>query len=692
MAEKKPKSSKAKNDKLQKANDEARASINPMSEVAQLMIKVYPEQLIRTMGTALENDTIHRYVTQIFEQCKNPDGTSKFDKDNPMDDDTRDKVRAINDELNTYAHTTCQDKGYYETFFTTIEDLDDELFEAYAILHDSDYTGKSFWDYHQDKPHIHVGIRSLKFYEQVKPRRKAFQVQRMLDLLGIVFDKKLDGDLVDNDAIAAVHYWSNYIYYLTHEDEKSMLEGKHQYGRGEIRTNSSQARYEATIRGIDTIRTRQVTIKDIAEHRKDIIDLASQGLTSHDVLTAICDMDTAVDYIETSNSLGRQFNDVYLKGAEQWIASNPRMDSHCIYIQGSPDMGKTYAFDRVTEAMGVTPDTVFIPKGTDLATFYGLTTKHKWGLFDDVPIKYILKVGDDKPCYVRCLYGFACCAIENLIIINNAPFDDYFSYYGDDEDKDKMEAVKSRFAVARITPTGGYILDKVMTRGSRTDRVYKDKEWVINFLDKFTESTKEYCKEESLPSSIIMETDCREMGLQLLKYDNIMHSPFPEDREMLKLLPLRDKFLNEMKSLYHSIDPEDPSSEFVVMQHLKDYLKDRYLFELQCLADKQYDLYSCYEDWLNDNDYAMQAYCDWCDDEPEEVGEILLTPINPDIDPNCYFENPIIFDKVEIELQNKMDFNLMLEEAYHEYVISTKDMPFLTFTEWVNKNYEKSSL
>lgn len=562
---------------IEEKNSEKRLNVGIDSFVSQLMIKIYDEHIIRYYGTAAENDTVKSYVQQLFSLIKQKqDVVNKYnelskgklssEEKNSLVEKKEvelvpieEKFASVQLEKASYTGRICSEGKYYEKFFRNIEECDDSEYEIYAILHDKDVEWEDFFTSKKDVQHIHIGFRCLGTEGKVKPRRKRVAVSFILDLLHIKFDPELDESILDHDAIAIVQHWANYVYYLTHEDEKSMVDGKFMYDRDEIVRNCSKARYEATIRGIDSLRKTKIDTVDISSVRTEFVKMASEGHSLDDIIDVFFPREETRNYIKTNKTSSVMVNEMYKEGANNWISSFPSMVCRNIYIKGKPSIGKTYSIKRVLKDIGVPDGEIFIPRGQDGTTFVGLTSAHKWGIFDDTEVSQIIKVGDDSPCFVRCLYGYTLCALQYNIVISNQSFEKYFGYYKDKQ-PDKYDAVLSRFCIAEFRDDGTYSVKKYMSRGSRSDRIFEDKKWCNDILKRMSEYISSYSERDNY-DSVIADADNAEEAKDLLRFNSAFDVPFMENERTVLMDVLGrvrydayKAFIRGMRSYYSWIE------------------------------------------------------------------------------------------------------------------------------------------
>lgn len=534
--------SREKNKNVGKSNidkmHDVELSVNKDSQVSKLGIKIYYEQIIRYYGTELEKDTIHKYITQLFElrskrnevegilkaekEKKSPD--SKLIEDNEKElTELEGKADSVMEEKRSYLKSVISSTDYLTRFWDNLEHIDSAMFEVYGILHNMDTVPIDFFNSKDDEHHLHIGIRSLTMSYKTASVAKRYPISYLLRLLHIEFDPELDKGIVDHDAVAYVYYWCNYVYYLCHDDDNSESEGKYHYDRSCVHMNVTEDKYNDTLRGVLTCRKRKVSTSDIAEYRQQIIELASMGRSSDSVMRSVFVEEDARDLIYTNDNLEKAFNKHYKRGIDLWIANNPTFYKRCIFIYGKGEIGKSRALASTIASLGYRPEEIFIPKGTDNTLYMGLELTHKVAVFDDIDAKMVLKVCDDRPCTPRVLFGFAFAALELVIICTNEKPLDYFSYY---KDSAKYEPTLSRLAVFKVEDADGSVtFEKPMTRGSRNDRIYEDKNYCLDFIHKFETYTKAYCENISIPPEVCLMTNDRTEGVALMRYRSFKTIP-----------------------------------------------------------------------------------------------------------------------------------------------------------------------
>lgn len=578
-----------KNDKLDNNTAKLKKAVCEKSSVSSLMIKIYDEQIMRVYADSFENDKMHKYVQELLDLTLQKTSTEELlekEKDDTNRQSLTDKIEELKNDISKvkkdkaeWSYSLCKNKGYYDAFFNNLESIDNEEYEIYGILHDKDLQIEDFFNYKADIQHIHIGVRSLKTTGKVQPVPKRFEVEEMCKMLKVEFREDLDKKILDNDAIDIVKKWHNYVYYLTHEDDNSRIEGKHVYEREEIHMNVTSERYLATIRGINRITHTKVTKEEIAEVFDDIAGFGQEGKPFDLMMKTIFPNTSTRNYIKVNEPILKAVQKAYNTGADEWIATFPTLDSHCIFIYGEYDTGKSSAITSALEQLNVDPKTIHIPKGADDLTLYlGLTTNHKWAVFDDVSMKMILKVADKKPTYVRCMFGYTLCALENIIVVSNKSPKEYFHL--DDENPDKRaqgEAMLSRFAVFKTSIyDNSLVLEQYMKRGTRgTSMFFDNKRWINNLVDKINPSLIEYGKKDKMDNTEMLLLDTPE------EYDAWMwNKHLAADDDYWIKIPDIKKFLEYFRYYYNIFNDTDAALDEIQNdlrdEYMTKYLRERY--------------------------------------------------------------------------------------------------------------------
>lgn len=169
----------------------------------------------------------------------------------------------------------------------------------------------------------------------------------------------------------------------------------------------------------------------------------------------------------------RKSYDVGVKEAVERLQASGILRT-CVFIQGPPGIGKTYAVHQALLALGLAEDEIYTPTATGTGKYDELMPYHKAVALDDNAGSSILPMTDNYPCKVyrrgsgdRWWLGSHYVATSNLSfaewagpsVMHQAPRDSgsvrgRLAPVVTDADKPLMDAAISRFYILRVIPHG----------------------------------------------------------------------------------------------------------------------------------------------------------------------------------------------------------------------------------------------
>ena len=357
-----------------------------------------------------------------------------------------------------------------------------------AIRHDRDeFYENDFWESSKEKPHYHI-VFLMQGHDNSGNKNRIY-LHNVFEILGIVFRKE-DVNLWKNRGVETVAHVPNKITYLTHDTEEAILDGKAQYELYELVSN-------LTIEEIETYRNEY-----FAQPKKRQKSLFTKAeLSAYDEIAYQLGLQLQ-DYNEwyatlpfgvRDNSSIKTIEKRYFCGLQQRIhGAMSQMTRLCVYIQGEPNTGKTYASEKALTLLGQDILQV-VESGT--GKFDDLKATTGAIIVDDATIPNLLNMSDNKICkaYKRNANNPYWCG-QYLIVTSNNPFDVWLDMCGSFSDKNK-EAIKSRFFICRLeTNENGetqLYCESPSERGTAQDIERRGKLYV-EFGQKFNETIKQY--------------------------------------------------------------------------------------------------------------------------------------------------------------------------------------------------------
>lgn len=392
-----------------------------------------------------------------------------------------DRVRTLN--LKFYDE---QLPGGFDALRSVVESLDPKEWEAFVAMHDSDDdTTSDFWLPATMKTHYHLVIR--------RPDEGRFKILPTLAMLGIRYrvmpqDRGYifgnngkpawvpfpDLELWCRGGVTTCGDFCSAVLYLTHETQRARMDGKYQYDfegpEKHLWTNVSRDRYMSVRDG--ALASREGTKATTREmmHLDEVARELGRRLGNFDAWF------DSLDWKFRTNAKAkflRKSYDVGVKEAVERLTASGILRT-CVFIQGPPGIGKTYAVHQALLALGLSEDEIYTPTATGTGKYDELMPYHKAVALDDNAGSSILPMTDNYPCKVyrrgsgdRWWLGSHYVATSNLSfaewagpsVMHQAPRDSgsvrgRLAPVVTDADKPLMDAAISRFYILRVVPHG----------------------------------------------------------------------------------------------------------------------------------------------------------------------------------------------------------------------------------------------
>lgn len=378
--------------------------------------------------------------------------------------------------------------GWNYTKHQIINAFKSSYMQIQGIRHYKDYLENSnFWVPSAEKPHYHIIFRLVD-------RKNRIRITTVLKALGIEFRPGLDDTLLEEHGCETVQNYSGYSLYLTHETEDAILDGKALYDISEVITNLTESELEQIREGyVRPCEKRKLT-------QAELISLDKEAYQKGFDLADFEDWYNALGFVVRSNAKMKVIKESYSRGVESRIRENKSLPRLCIFIQGPPNTGKTYA-----AAHSVEGDYLSVSGGGS-GKFDNLKPSHNAIVIDDDLCPNLLNMSDNYICKAyRRNRDNPVWAGEYLIITSNLSFDAWASecgikmyanpaYYTDTYSA-QGKALRSRFYICELkqTPTGQYRLAcrSASDRGT-VEEQFKRGYKFVDFQKKFNEIIANY--------------------------------------------------------------------------------------------------------------------------------------------------------------------------------------------------------
>lgn len=369
--------------------------------------------------------------------------------------------------------------------------LDPKEWEVFVAKHDSDTdTTSDFWLPANKKTHYHLVIRRtdngrfkilpvldmLGIYYRVMPQDRGYIVSPTGAKAWVPFP---DLELWCRGGVTTCGDFCSAVLYLTHETQRARMDGKYQYDfegpEQHLWTNVSRDRYMSVRDG--ALASREGTKATTRE-------MMHLDTVARDLGRRLGNFDFWADNLDWKFRTNAKFSqlrksyDVGVKEAVERLNASGILRT-CVFIQGPPGVGKTYAVHQALLALGLAEAEIYEPTATGTGKYDELAPYHKAIALDDNSGSAILPMTDNYPCRVyrrgsgdRYWLGSYYVATSNLCfhdwaapsVLRQAPKakPSSTSVVGrlnvvdgeSDEDEALMDAALSRFYLVRVVPHG----------------------------------------------------------------------------------------------------------------------------------------------------------------------------------------------------------------------------------------------
>lgn len=361
---------------------------------------------------------------------------------------------------------------------------DKQHFHVIAVRHDRDLVTDGIWKTAVEKPHIHVIIRCVD-------RKKRIRVRTAMGQLGIVFRPGLDDELWKNHGVETIGNYSGYAVYLTHETDDAIREGKELYDIYELVSNLTVAEILRVRDGYTRVSdgVHKVTTAELEQLDKDAYQLGYEMKNFNAWYNS-------QPFVIRSNAKMRTIRESYNRGVEVRIEENQELLRVCIYIQGEPNTGKTFAAKAALSGKRVLP-----VGGGGSGKFDKLRPDHDAIVVDDDICPNLLNMTDNYICHAyKRNSNNPPWAGQYFVVTSNLSFYDWLEKCGiryqnyNGEVTAHGKAMKSRFYVCRLKEENGVnrlALTSPSTRGSIEDQLAR-LDLFLEFQKRFNEVIAKY--------------------------------------------------------------------------------------------------------------------------------------------------------------------------------------------------------
>lgn len=292
------------------------------------------------------------------------------------------QLPGINSAYDAKGFLVQHDPNAIPAFINAIHATNPKDFQVLAIRHDRDEVADGIWAVSKVKPHWHVIVRLVD-------QKKRLRVKQILAGLGIVYRPGLDDELWKEHGVETIGNFAGYAVYLTHETAEAIRDAKEKYDISEIISNLTPEEIQQVRDGyIRVSEKRKLT-------QEDLIALDKEAYDRGYALKTLNDWFADQPFNVRSAAKIKVITDHYYHGVEARIKERVEVNRVCIYIQGEPNRGKTYAAEHALLDMGLN---VYHVQGGGTGKFDGLTAAHEAILIDDDTCPNLLNMTDDCIC------------------------------------------------------------------------------------------------------------------------------------------------------------------------------------------------------------------------------------------------------------------------------------------------------
>ncbi|WP_418751545.1 hypothetical protein [Frisingicoccus sp.] len=430
--------------------------------------------------------------------------------------------------------------------FSVIRATDPALFQVVAMVHDRDTYAEdgSFWKSALEKKHIHILVRCVD-------RKKRIRVNSLLKQLGIYFRPDLDDWLWSHHGVETVRDFAAYTTYLTHETEAAIRDGKELYDISEYVSNLS-------VDEIKAVRDGYLKVSDIGK-KVSAKEMAELDEVAYQLGKELGDFDKwygTLSFEVRSHTKMKTVRESYNRGVNDRITENPEVLRLCVYIQGEPNTGKTYAAKKALSGKAI--HTV---EGGGTGKFDNLRADHDAIIISDDICPNLLNMTDNYICraYKRQNNNPAW-AGKYFIVTSNLPFHEWLAECKINVNSKHYKAMVSRFYICEIKAKGdgtNYLaLKSASDRGSIAEQKERA-EMFMGFQKKFNETMSGYRPNaDTIDYSSMIDDSFKEQENTEAKMDEkqcsaVMYVPIFRDKSEKKL-----KDYEEEWKLNHSEDSQ----------------------------------------------------------------------------------------------------------------------------------------
>lgn len=416
------------------------------------------------------------------------------------------------EQITGYDAEHAEDRKYTEQLIQQlkqrIQKQDATEIQVLMIVHNADFDHDDYWDPSAEKPHVHIIMRFIGKMPNGNIKRE--RIGTILEMLGVTYRPDVDRTLWEQHGVESIGDFVEYANYLLHWTDKAKRAGKYCYELNDLVSNLSADQVRSILDGHKQIseaapdENRKVQIETLIHLDQDAYQLGYH-------MRNFDDWYGNLPFAVRSHQSMKTIQESYYRGITA-RAEDPTQNGIlrlCVFIQGEPDCGKTYAAVHALDALGAS---VLRIGGGGTGKFDKLKPSHDAIVIDDDVCPNLLNMSDNYLCqaYRRNRNNPYWCG-RYLIVTSNLTFTDWLMSCGFrkcisqhwnsetqtmDDVYEHHAALESRFYICRTQPpTGELICEKVSKRGTYEEQL-KRKEMFISFKHTYDEVSGRYKKDD----------------------------------------------------------------------------------------------------------------------------------------------------------------------------------------------------
>lgn len=352
-------------------------------------------------------------------------------------------------------------------------EVDKSKIEVLMIIHNRDLVTDGPWDVSTEKPHIHLIMR-------LKERNARFTLSQMMKYFGIEFRPGVDDSLWVNHGVEPVVNFAGYAMYLTHETPQAIRDGKALYEISEIVSNLTEEEIKQVREGYNRL--------TLGKHRVTAEELVEMDGQAYNLGLELGDFEGwygSQGFNVRSNAKMKTIRESYMRGVDTRVRERAPVNRLCIYIEGAPNTGKTYAATKALAGRRV-----LTVGGGGTGKFDNLRADTEAIVVDDDVCPNLLNMTDNYVCRAyRRNKDNPVWAGKYFIVTSNLPFDAWIRTCGIKTHRldgggytQHYAAMYSRFYICRLAYANG-VNHLALTDPSERGSVADQQERVKLFLD-----------------------------------------------------------------------------------------------------------------------------------------------------------------------------------------------------------------